>query len=159
MDALFEYGEKVRIIKNIRNDGTFMGIDRGVLLIRRGSEGYIKGIGKFLQDKVIYQVDFIEQGVTVGCRESELSNLQTPWIDRLFERGDHVIVQQSLSSEGNIVVEKGDSGIILGLKKAVNPLIYRVSFRKEKTLDVNSWLIPESVLMLTTLSCDYKEDK
>ncbi|MEI6897024.1 MAG: nitrogen fixation protein NifZ, partial [Psychromonas sp.] len=92
MDAKFDYGEKVRVIKNIRNDGTFMGSDRGALLIRRGSQGYIKGVGRFLQDQVIYQVHFIELGCTVGCRETELGDLQSPWVDREFERGDSVTV-------------------------------------------------------------------
>tara|TARA_R110001583_G_scaffold188860_3_gene351371 strand:- start:58640 stop:59119 length:480 start_codon:yes stop_codon:yes gene_type:complete len=148
MDAIFDYGEKVRVIKNIRNDGTFMGSDRGELIIRRGSQGYIKGVGKFLQDQVIYQVHFIEQGCTVGCRESELASLQAPWIDRLFERGDPVVALQSLSSAGKLIVEEGGKGTILGLKDNNKPLVYRVSFVNNNDLDFNSWLIPESALKL-----------
>lgn len=148
MDAQFDYGEKVRVIKNIRNDGTFMGSNRGALLIRRGSEGYIKGVGKFLQDQVIYQVHFIEQGCTIGCRESELNDLQSPWVDRLFERGDNVIVDKSLTSEGNIVVHSGERGTILGLESAEKPFYYKVSFKQEKSEHVTSWLIPEAVLTL-----------
>ena len=146
MDAKFEYGEKVRVIRNIRNDGTFMGKNRGELLIRRGSEGYIKGVGKFLQDQVIYQVHFIEQGRTVGCREVELSDLASPWIDRKFERGDNVIVDQSLSSEGEIVVTVGDSGTVLGLESNQKPLFYKVSFKNAENGKVNTWIIPESIL-------------
>ena len=146
MDAKFDYGEKVRVIKNIRNDGTFMGKNRGELLIRRGSEGYIKGVGKFLQDQVIYQVHFIDQGCTVGCRESELSDLESPWVDRKFERGDNVTVDKALSSAGEIVVGVGDRGTILGLESEQKPFFYKVTFKSTDSCDVNSWVIPESVL-------------
>lgn len=148
MDAIFDYGQKVRVIKNIRNDGTFMGKQRGALLVRRGSLGFIKSVGKFLQDQVIYQVHFIELGVTVGCREAELLDLQSDWVDRLFERGDNVTTLKSLVSNGSVVVEEGDSGEILGLKDNTKPLFYRVSFKQSNGLDCNSWLIPESVLKL-----------
>jgi nitrogen fixation protein NifZ len=146
MDSKFDYGEKVRVIKNIRNDGTFMGCNRGALLIRRGSEGYIKGVGKFLQDQVIYQVHFMEQGCTVGCRESELCDLDSPWVDRKFERGDNVIVDKALSSNGEIVVNAGDSGTVLGLENDQKPYHYKVNFKRSNGEHVNSWVIPESVL-------------
>jgi len=146
MDTKFDYGEKVRVIKNIRNDGTFMGSNRGALLIRRGSEGFIKGVGKFLQDQVIYQVHFIDQGCTVGCRESELGDLESPWVDRKFERGDHVVVDTSLSSAGEIVVKSGDSGTILGLESEQKPFYYKVLFKCNRSAQTHSWVIPESVL-------------
>jgi nitrogen fixation protein NifZ len=152
MDAKFDYGEKVRVIKNIRNDGTFMGSNRGALLIRRGSEGFIKGVGKFLQDQVIYQVHFIDQGCTVGCRESELSDLDAPWVDRKFERGDQVIVGTTLSSAGEIVVKSGDSGTILGLESEQKPFYYKVLFQCKHSAQTNSWLIPENVLTFSTAS-------
>lgn len=152
MHAKFAYGEKVRVIKNIRNDGTFMGSDRGALLIRRGSEGYIKGVGKFLQDQVIYQVHFLDQGCTVGCRETELGDLATPWVDREFERGDSVAVQLSLASEGGIVVHSGDIGTILGLQSEQKPFYYRVSFQCTDGIDVSSWVIPETVLKLAQVA-------
>jgi len=149
MDAQFDYGEKVRVIKNIRNDGTFMGKNRGALLIRRGSEGYIKGVGKFLQDQVIYQVHFLEQGVTVGCRETELADLSAPWVDREFERGDTVVVQQALGSAGNVVVKLGEVGTVLGLESEQKPFYYKVSFRRtDDSIESNSWIIPETVLKM-----------
>lgn len=150
MDAKFDYGEKVRVVKNIRNDGTFMGKNRGELIIRRGSEGYIKGVGKFLQDQVIYQVHFMDQGYTVGCRETELSDLSSDWIDREFERGDKVEVKQSLSNEGNVVVKSGDIGTVIGLESEQKPFQYKVSFQQSDALDVNLWVIPEAVLKFTT---------
>ncbi|WP_372882454.1 nitrogen fixation protein NifZ [Psychromonas sp.] len=148
MQARFDYGDKVRVIRNIRNDGTFMGKNRGALLIRRGSLGYIKGVGKFLQDQVIYQVHFIEQGCTVGCRETELGDLDAPWIDRLYERGDNVIVQQSLGSAGKVVVAKGTVGQVLGIENDQLPLTYRVLFKQQNGLENNSWVVPESALKM-----------
>ncbi|WP_354624056.1 nitrogen fixation protein NifZ [Psychromonas sp. MME2] len=149
MQAKFDYGDKVRVIRNIRNDGTFMGSDRGTLLIRRGSVGYIKGVGKFLQDQVIYQVHFMEQGVSVGCRESELADVKAPWSERLFERGDSIISLKSLTSKGEVVVMAGDSGTVIGLDSEQKPLQYRVSFRRANGLETNTWLIPETVLQLS----------
>ena len=148
MEAIFDFGDQVRVIKNIRNVGTFMGSTRGALLIRRGNLGYIKGVGQFLQDQVIYEVDFIDQGVTVGCRESELIDLTTPWVDRLFERGDRVTVQQSLSSCGKIVVASGASGQVLGIESEKAPLSYRILFEQQNGLDNNSWIVPESALKI-----------
>lgn len=152
MNAKFDYGDKVRVIKNIRNDGTFMGSDRGSLLLRRGSIGYIKGVGKFLQDQVIYQVDFIDQGITVGCRESELADIKAAWSERLFERGDSVISLKSLTSKGHVVVMAGDDGTVLGLESDNKPLQYKVSFRQASGLETNTWLIPESVLKLNEVA-------
>lgn len=152
MEAKFDYGDQVRVIKNIRNDGTFMGSTRGALLIRRGCVGYIKSVGKFLQDQVIYQVDFIEQGATVGCRESELLDVNSPWVERLFERGDTVTVQQSLGSDGKIVVASGARGQVLGIESEQTPLYYRVLFNQQNGLENNSWIVPESVLKIAQTS-------
>ena len=50
MRPRFEYGEEVRVIRNVRNDGTFPGTEIGELLIKRGSIGYVQNIGTFLQE-------------------------------------------------------------------------------------------------------------
>jgi len=72
---LFRLGERVRIKKPIRNDGSnpFRGPDE--ILIHPGAEGYVKFIGDFLQVIRIYEVHFIEEGETYGCRESELEHI------------------------------------------------------------------------------------
>lgn len=148
MDTTFDYGDKVRVIKNIRNDGTFMGAERGALLVRRGSVGYVKGIGKFMQDQTVYQVHFIDRGFTIGCRDTEVSDIDAPWIERLFERGDTVSVQRALTSDGEVVVAAGDIGTVLGIENKDEPLTYRVCFERTEGLDSNSWVIPEAVLKL-----------
>ena len=66
---LYEYGQAVRLIRNVRNDGTYPGKDTGALLMRRGAQGCVYDVGTYLQDQLIYRVHFLDQGCTVGCRE------------------------------------------------------------------------------------------
>jgi nitrogen fixation protein NifZ len=70
----FRLGQRVRIKKPIRNDGSnpFRGPDE--ILVYPGAEGYVKHIGDFLQVIRIYEVHFIEEGETYGCREAELES-------------------------------------------------------------------------------------
>ncbi|MHB8368607.1 MAG: nitrogen fixation protein NifZ [Leptospirales bacterium] len=71
----FEFGEKVRIRRHIRNDGTFPNREVGEILARKGDSGYIRNIGTFLQQFYIYAVYLPETGVTVGCKRRELESL------------------------------------------------------------------------------------
>jgi nitrogen fixation protein NifZ len=68
----FDYGEKVRSLRNIRNDGTFPGKDIGDLLCKKGEEGYVVSIGTFLQQFYIYGVEFVSSGYRVGMKRKEL---------------------------------------------------------------------------------------
>lgn len=72
----FEIGEKVRVRKLIRNDGTFPGKDIGATLAKKGDVGYIVSIGTFLQMYYIYAIHFIESGYVVGCRSKELETAE-----------------------------------------------------------------------------------
>ena len=73
LEPRFACDDAVRVIRNIRNDGTYPGQLTGALLVRRGSIGYVRHIGVFLQDQIIYTVHFLEAGNRiVGCRETEL---------------------------------------------------------------------------------------
>lgn len=69
---VFHLGQRVRIKKPIKNDGSnpFRGPDE--VLVHPGAEGYVKHIGDWLQVIRIYEVNFIEEGETYGCREAEL---------------------------------------------------------------------------------------
>ncbi|WP_017716697.1 nitrogen fixation protein NifZ [Kamptonema formosum] len=69
---IFEMGEKVRVRKLIRNDGTFPGQEIGATLAKKGDIGYVVGIGTYLQTYYIYAVHFLEKGFIVGCRRKEL---------------------------------------------------------------------------------------
>ncbi|MGB8700935.1 MAG: nitrogen fixation protein NifZ [Thermosynechococcaceae cyanobacterium] len=68
----FDIGQKVRVRKLIRNDGTFPGQEIGTTLAKKGEVGYVVSIGTFLQSSYIYAVHFIEKGYVVGCRKKEL---------------------------------------------------------------------------------------
>jgi nitrogen fixation protein NifZ len=68
----FDYGQKVRSKKYVRNDGTFPGKEVGEILVKKGDVGYVTSIGTFLQQFYIYGVDFYELGYRVGMRGKEL---------------------------------------------------------------------------------------
>ena len=72
----FEIGQKVRLRKLIKNDGTFPGQEIGAVLAKKGDIGYIATIGTFLQNSYIYAVHFMETGFIVGCRKKELEAVE-----------------------------------------------------------------------------------
>lgn len=61
MKPVFDYEDAVRVTRTIRDDGSFPGKSRGDVLIRKGAIGYVRDIGTFLQDQVIYQVHFLNR--------------------------------------------------------------------------------------------------
>lgn len=75
-DPAFAYGQKVVSTKQVRNDGTYPGMDIGEILVRKGDVGYVASIGTFLQRYWIYGVDFPETGRMVGMRGRELKVLE-----------------------------------------------------------------------------------
>ncbi|GAB3373159.1 nitrogen fixation protein NifZ [Azotobacter armeniacus] len=109
----FEYGDEVRLIRNVRNDGTYPGMDTGTLLMRRGAVGCVYDVGTYLQDQLIYRVHFLNEGRTVGCREEELILASAPWIPNLFEFRDNVIATRSLAVRGEVLVKRGQLGSIM----------------------------------------------
>jgi len=70
--SVFRVGQRVRLVKSIRNDGTYPHARVGDVLVEAGAEGYVRKIGDFLQTIRVYEVTFIEEGLTFGCREAEL---------------------------------------------------------------------------------------
>jgi nitrogen fixation protein NifZ len=69
---IYNYGDKVRSRRMIRNDGTFPGKDIGEILVKKNEEGYVTSIGTFLQQFYIYGVEFIATGYRVGMKRKEL---------------------------------------------------------------------------------------
>lgn len=123
MQPIYDYGDIVRVTRNVRNDGSFPGSDRGDLLIRRGEVGHVRNIGTFLQDQIIYTVHFLEHDMQVGCREEELIPATDPWVASRFENRDKVITLMSLAKEGEILVPAGTEGQIMKVIRnaEVNP--------------------------------------
>jgi len=68
----FRYGERVRALRHIRNDGTYPGREVGDLLVSKGEEGVVVSIGTFLQQFYIYGVEFVKTGHRVGMKRREL---------------------------------------------------------------------------------------
>jgi nitrogen fixation protein NifZ len=139
----YDYGDAVRVTRNVRNDGTYPGLDVGAFLVRRGSVGYVVNVGTFLQDQVIYSVHFLDERKMVGCREEELIPADAPWKPSRYEFRDKVISRLNLAVGGEIVAAAGAEGEILRVLRdyAAEQMHYHVRF-PGRTL-----LVPESSLL------------
>ncbi|TNE76748.1 MAG: nitrogen fixation protein NifZ [Gammaproteobacteria bacterium] len=135
MRPVYEYGDEVRLIRNVRNDGTYPGSEVGELLMRRGSVGCVYDVGTYLQDQLIYRVHFLEEGKTVGCREEELIPASDEWIHNRFEFRDKVVATKALSCAGSIIVDVGDVGEIARVVRAPGVMYYHARFG-ERTFQV-----------------------
>lgn len=135
MKHRFDYGDAVRVIRNVRNDGTFPGEKTGNLLIRRGSIGYVRDIGTFLQDQIIYTVHFIDCDRVVGCREEELIGSDEPWVETRFESRERVLSALSLGMNGEVVVPSGAVGEVIRVMRSETGNSYHVLFA-DKVLEV-----------------------
>jgi len=143
MQPRFEIGRVVRLIRNVRNDGTFPGTEIGDLLVRRGSLGHVQSVGTFLQDQIIYSVHFLDEDKMVGCREEELIGDDEPWTPSRFEFRDKVLSNKALAINGEVIVEKDAEGEVLKiLRDMPGGVQYHVRF-PGRTLQV-----PESALEL-----------
>ena len=115
----YEFGESVRVIRNVRNDGTYPGMEIGDMLIKRGSVGYVQNVGTFLQDQLIYSVHFIDGNIVVGCREEELISTDEVWTPSRFEFRDKVTPNRILAVKGEIIARPGDVAEVI---KVLSPL-------------------------------------
>lgn len=145
MRPKYEYGEAVRVIRSLRNDGTYPGKPTGELLVRRGQVGYVRDVGTYLQDQLIYNVDFFELGLRVGCREQELQLESEPYTPTVFEFRDRVTPKIPLGVSGEVIAEPGDEGEIEKvLREGDSGPVYHARF-KGRTL-----LVPETALDFLT---------
>jgi nitrogen fixation protein NifZ len=141
MQTRFDYGDPVRVTRNVRNDGTYPGMESGNLLVRRGSVGYVMNVGTFLQDQIIYTVNFLDQDRIVGCREEELIPADEAWTPSRFETREKVKCRLNLAVGGEIKVPLGDIGEVLKVLRDGDAVHYHVHFSGGQVL-----LVPESVL-------------
>jgi len=138
----FDFGDAVRVRRNIRNDGTYPGMDKGRLLIRRGSIGFVRDLGTFLQDQIIYAVHFIDEDRIVGCREQELQPASAPWTPSRFEARDKILARVPLGIQGRLLVDQGEIGEVLRvIRDGSDQVSYQVHFSGRNPL-----LVPESAL-------------
>lgn len=144
MNARWEYGEAVRLTRNVRNDGTYPGLDPGAPLVRRGSIGYVVDVGTFLQDQVIYSVNFLDEGKIVGCREEELIGADEAWTPSRFEFRDKVQATRQLAVGGEVLVTVGAIGEVMKvIRDAPGGVAYHIHF---DDLPGRVLQIPESIL-------------
>jgi nitrogen fixation protein NifZ len=113
MQYKFEYGQEVRVTRNVRNDGTYAGLEVGAPLVKRGSTGFIRSIGTFLQDQIIYGIHFLAEDKVVGCREEELLAADEPWVPSKYEFRDKVSSNKMLAVSGEVIVNIGDVGEVI----------------------------------------------
>lgn len=138
MRPRFDYGDEVRVRRNVRNDGTFPGSARGALLVRRGLVGHVRDIGTFLQDQIIYSVHFLDVDLVVGCREEELQAADDPWIASRFESRELVAAARPLGRSGRVLVEPGEVGeVIKVIRDQDQGVCYHVHFAGRGTLQVS----------------------
>jgi nitrogen fixation protein NifZ len=129
MEYRYDYGERVRLIRNVRNDGTYMGKQIGDFLVRRGSIGHVRSVGTFLQDQIIYSVHFLDEDCIVGCREEELIGADEPWTPSKFEFRDKVLSRLRLAVEGEVLVEPGTQGEVMKvMRDDPENVLYHVNF-------------------------------
>jgi len=144
MNAQWDYGEAVRLTRNVRNDGTYPGLEPGDFLVRRGSIGYVVDVGTFLQDQIIYSVNFIDEGKVVGCREEELIGADDPWNPSRFEFREKVRAAKQLAVGGNVLVELGAVGeVIKVIRDGPGGVAYHIHF---DSLPGRLLQIPEAIL-------------
>ncbi len=139
-EGRFEFGESVRVTRNVRNDGTYPGMEVGALLIRRGSVGNVIEVGTFLQDQVIFTVHFLNHGRMVGCRLEELIGADEPWNPSRYEFRDKVVCTIDLGIQGKVLFAKGTEGEVFKVLRDSAQIQYHVAFHG-RTLQV-----PESAL-------------
>ncbi len=88
--AKFFLGQKVKLLEDVKNDGTYPYLKIGEVMIKKGSVGYIRTIGEFLQVIRVYEVHFLDAEAVVeviGCREHELEALE-PYRDLEAEEAE-----------------------------------------------------------------------
>ncbi|QEW05079.1 nitrogen fixation protein NifZ [Nitrincola iocasae] len=140
MIPVYSYGDEVRVIRNLRNDGSFPGVDKGQLLVRRGETGHVRNLGTFLQDQIIYTVHFIQADIQVGCREEELIPASASWINSRFENRDRVVAAQALSLRGEVIVPLDTPGEVFKVIRHEDAVHYHVQFPGHLLI------VPESAL-------------
>ena len=143
IDAEWDYGDAVRVTRNVRNDGTYPGTATGELLVRRGSIGHVVDIGTFLQDQIIYSVHFLDINRIVGCRQEELIGANDPWVPSRFEVRERVFAGKALAVNGEELVPIGALGEVIQVIRTCNPPIYHLHFESQPG---RVFAVPEAAL-------------
>ncbi len=144
MITRWDLGDDVRVVRNVRNDGTYPGEPIGALLIRRGSTGTVIDVGTFLQDQIIYTVHFLDVDRIVGCREEELIGLDEPWFPSVFESREKVRATRILALASETRIPSGAVGEVLHVVRKSDGILYHIHF---DCLPGRTLAVPESALV------------
>lgn len=144
MITRWDLGDDVRVVRNVRNDGTYPGQPIGALLIRRGSTGTVIDIGTFLQDQIIYTLHFLDVDRIVGCREEELIGLDEPWFPSVFESREKVRANRVLALASETCIPRGAVGEVLHVVRKADEILYHVHF---DCLPGRTFAVPELALV------------
>ncbi|MCX7896478.1 MAG: nitrogen fixation protein NifZ [Rhodocyclaceae bacterium] len=142
-ETRWDIGDAVRVVRNIRNDGTYPGVPTGALLVRRGSVGYVVGMGTFLIDQIVYSVHFLEARKIVGCRHEELIGADEPWVESRFETRERVCTVRALAVSGKEIVPAGAQGEVMKVIRTQKPPLYHLHFDCQPG---RIFAVPEAVL-------------
>ena len=86
-EAKFCQGQKVKLLEDIVNDGTYPLAPIGSIMMKKDAIGYIKDMGEFLQVIRVYEVHFFGTDMDIeiiGCREHELEAMED-YVDEVAE--------------------------------------------------------------------------
>lgn len=92
LKAKFFLGQQVRLLADIKNDGTYPHLSIGKVMIKKGCTGYVRHVGEFLQVIRVYEVHFMDKEAEVeivGCREHELEAME-PYRDLEAEEVEYM---------------------------------------------------------------------
>lgn len=124
----FKEGDFVRIVFDIKNDGTMYGKKRGKVLQKAGETGYISRM-HYLNDDIVYEVHFLENNKMIGCKEKELIDGNMTWNPPNFKKGDFVQSKNDLHYKGTLISKKGTKGKISAIRFLPDlGYIYEASF-------------------------------
>ena len=143
LPSRWDIDDTVRVVRNVRNDGTFPGTSVGELLVRCGSVGTVIDIGTFLIDQIIYTVHFLDIDRIVGCREEELIGVDEPWLPSAFASRDRVAAGKPLRLAGQTRIEAGSIGEVLRVMRDGETPVYHIHF---DCLPGRVLAVPESAL-------------
>ncbi len=146
MQPTWNYGDAVRVTRNVRNDGTYPGVATGDLLVRRGSVGHVVDVGTFLMDQIIYSVHFLDIRRIVGCRAEELIGGDDEWVPSRYEVRERVRAGKVLSSGGEMLVPVDAIGEVLEVQRGDGTVVYHIHFDCQPG---RIFAVPEAALLAT----------
>ena len=136
----FEFGQHVRVTRDIKNDGSVTERKPGVLLLRRGAQGYVRDVNA-LPGNTIYYVDFVDYGYSVGCREQDLEDAESECAPGRYQMRDTVTLMAGLSVHGKLIAPAGATGEIVGIAQDQGGgTHYHVRVKRQ------TFLVPEGLL-------------